>query len=183
MMETLDRYLSAGFFWLLICLGLLMAFNSYDSYGNGLGAMMLGSCFIFYSLRRLYKASRASKVQLQDYAIVVLAFLMTGVGVHGSGSFIQEHEAKFAPLLAALEQYRNTTGQYPDELAELLPGYVTSLPECPVSGGWAGDSYYYKRKKGHRFEGTYLIQCVVGAFLFPQRGLYESDDAEWWYTD
>ena len=183
MMEVLERCLRAGFLWFLICMGLLMAFNSYDSYGNGLGAIMLGSCFIFYSLGRLYKASRALNVQLQDFAIVVLAFLITVVGGNGSGSFIQEHETNFAPLLAALEQYRNTTGQYPDELAELLPDYVASLPECPVSGGWAGDSYYYKRKQGHRLGGTYLIQCVVGVLLFPQRGLYESDDAEWWYTD
>ena len=109
--------------------------------------------------------------------------MITVVGGHGSGSFIQEHETNFAPLLAALEQYRKTTGQYPDELGELVPEYLATLPECPVSGGWAGTDYYYKRKEGHRLEGTYLIQCAVGAFLFPHRGLYESDDEEWWYTD
>ena len=108
---------------------------------------------------------------------------MIAAGGSGSGSFIQEHETNFAPLLAALEQYRNTIGQYPDELAELVPEFVASLPECPVSAGWAGDDDYYKRKKGERRGGTYLIQCVVGVFLFPQRGLYESEDAEWWYTD
>ena len=47
MMEALDRYLRAGFFWFWICVGVLLAFNSYDSYGSGLGAAMFGSSFLF----------------------------------------------------------------------------------------------------------------------------------------
>ncbi len=178
MMEALDRYLRAGFFWFWICVGVLLAFNSYDSYGSGLGAAMFGSSFLFYGLWRLYSKFKAAKVHLQDFAVVIYAVSVIAVGGSGSGSFIQEHETNFAPLLAALEQNRNTIGQYPDEPAELVPEFVASLHDCPVSGGWAGDDDYYKRKKSERWEGTYLIQCVVGVFLCPQRGLCESEDAE-----
>jgi len=183
MLEALDRYLRAGFFWFWICVGILLAFNSYDSYGSGLVMLMFGPFFLLYALRRLYRASKSAKVRYQDFAVVIYAISLTVVGGLGSVSFIKEHESNFAPLLDGLEQYRNSTGEYPDELDVLVPEYVASLPECPVNGGWAGDDYYYKRKKGDRFEGTYLIQCVVGVFLFPQRGLYESKHAEWWYTD
>ena len=183
MLEALERYLRAGFFWFWICVGILLTFNSYDSYGSGLGALMFGCLFFVYALRTLYRKFKASKVHFRDFAVVIFAIVVTVVGGLGSGSITQEHETNFAPLLAALEQYRTTSGQYPDELAELVPGFVASLPECPVSGGWAGDDYYYKRKKGEYLEGTYIIQCVIGVFLFPQRGLYESEDAEWWYVD
>ena len=192
MLEALDRYLRAGFFWFWICVGILLAFNSYDGYGTGMGALFFGIAFLFYGLRRLKnRKSGAVNVRFQRIAITIYSVGVFVVGIHGSQSFIQEHEANFAPLLFALEQYRNTTGQYPDELAELMPDYVTSLPECPVSGGWAGDSPHYskrtkgeyKRKKGQPREGTYIIQCVIGVFLFPQRGLYESEEADWWYTD
>ncbi len=131
-LETLDRYLRVAFFWFWICVGILLAINSYDGYGIGLGALMFGSVFIFYALRRLYRAFRAAKVHLQDVAVVIYAVLVLVVGGHGAGSFIQEHETNFAPMLAALEQYRNTAGQYPDELAELVPEYwaKSMLEDC-----------------------------------------------------
>ena len=182
-LETLDRYLRVAFFWFWICLGILLAINSYDGYGSGLGALMFGSVFIIYAVRRLYRTFKAAKVHFQDFAVVIYAVLVFVVGAHGSGSFIQEHETNFAPLLAALEQYRNATGQYPDEVAGLVPAYVASLPECPVNGGWAPELSYYKRQKGRRLQGTYLVKCVVGVFLFPQYALYESADAAWMYTD
>ena len=149
MMEALRRYLRAAEWWFWICVGILLAYNSYDSYGSGLSVLVFGSFLLFFALLRFYRAFRASKVHRQDIAVAICAVLVVVVGVLGRGSFTQKHETNFAPLLAALEQYRNTTGQYPDELAELMPDYVTSLPECPVSGGWAGDSpHYSKRTKG-----------------------------------
>ncbi len=180
---TLDRYLRVAFFWFWVGVGILLAYNSYDGYGSGLGALMLGSVFFIYAVRRLYRASKASKVRLPDFAFVVYAVALFGVGIHGSSSFIQAHETNFAPLLAALEQYRDANGEYPDEMAELVPEYVANLPKCPVNGGWAPDLSYHKRKQGHRFQGTYLVQCVVGVFVFPQYALYESKDAAWMYTD
>jgi hypothetical protein len=182
-LDTLDRYLRVAFFWFWVGAGILSAYNSFDGYGSGLGALMLGFVFFIYAVRRLSRALKASKVRLPDFAFVVYAVLVFGVGIHGSSSFIQAHETNFAPLLAALEQYRSTTGEYPDEVAELVPEYVASLPKCPVSGGWAPELSYHKRQPGHRLQGTYLVQCVVGAFVFPQYALYESADAAWMYTD
>ncbi len=181
---TLDRYLRVAFFWFWFCVGILLAIYSYDGYGTGMAASMLGGVFFIYAVRRLYRASKAAKVQIPDLAFVVYAVLVLGVAIHGTGSFTQEHETNFAPLLAALEQYRDTTGQYPDELDELVPEYVASLPQCPVTGGWSGNgSYYYKQKKGHRLQGTYIVTCVVGLFVFPQYAVYESEIASWMYTD
>ena len=183
-LETLDRYLRVAFFWFWFCVGILLAIYSYAGYGTGMAAFMLGSVFFIYAVRRLYRASKAAKVQIPDLAFVVYAVLVLGVAIHGTGSFTQEHETNFAPLLAALEQYRDTTGQYPDELDELVPEYVASLPQCPVTGGWSGNgSYYHKRKKGHRLQGTYIVTCVVGVFVFPQYAMYESAHASWMYTD
>ncbi len=180
---TLDRYLRVAFFWFWFCVGILLAIYSYAGYGTGMAASMLGGVFFIYAVRRLYRASKAAKVQIPDLAFVVYAVLVLGVGIHGTASFTQEHETNFAPLLAALEQYRDTTGQYPDELDELVPEYVASLPQCPVTSGWAEDGYYYKRKKGHRLQGTYIVTCVVGLFVFPQYAVYESEIASWMYTD
>jgi hypothetical protein len=183
MWETLDRYLRAAFFWFWICVGVLLAYNSFGSYGSGLGALYIGIFFFIYGVRRLFRKFRAAKVHRQDVAVVTYAVALFVVGMIGLGSFTDKHETNFAPLLAALEQYKNTTGQYPDELPELLPEYITNLPECPVTGGWAGDSYYYKRKKGQRSEGTFIIQCAVGAFVFPQLAMIESGDEAWLYAD
>jgi hypothetical protein len=144
---------------------------------------MLGFVFFIYAVRRLNRAFKASKVHVQDFAFVVYAVALFGVGIHGSSTFIENHETNFAPMLAALEQYRDATGDYPDEVAELVPEYVASLPECPVTGSWAPNLSYHKRQPGHRLQGTYLVQCVVGVFVFPQYALYESKDAVWMYTD
>ena len=180
---TLDRYLRVAFFWFWVSVGILLAIYSYDGYGTGIAAFMLGSVFFIYAVRRLNRAFKASKVRLPDFAFVIYAVVVFVVGVHGSSTFIQAHETNFAPLLAALEQYRDATGEYPDEVADLVPEYVTSLPKCPVSGSWAPELSYHKRQQGHRLQGTYLVQCVVGVFVFPQYALYESKDAAWMYTD
>ncbi len=180
---TLDRYLRVAFFWFCVGVGILLAIYSYDGFGTGIAAFMLGSVFFIYAVRRLSRALKASKVRLPDFAFVVYAVLVFGVGIHGSSSFIEEHETNFAPLFAALEQYRDTIGEYPDEVAELVPEYVASLPKCPVTGSWAPNLSYHKRQPGHRLQGTYLVQCVVGVFVFPQYALYESKDATWMYTD
>ena len=184
MMEAQDRYQRAGQWWFWICAGLLLAFNSFGSYGSGLSVLLFGPFILFYALRRLYRAFRAEKADLQDFAVAICAVMVVVVGEFGRGSFTQKHETNFAPLLAALEQYQNTTGQYPDELAELMPEYMDSLPECPVSGGWASDSPRYgKREMSERWEESYRITCTVGAFLFPQYGIYDSERPGWWYQD
>jgi hypothetical protein len=76
-LEALERYLRAGFFWFWICVGILLAFNSYDDYGSGLGALMFGCLFFVYALRRLYRKSKTSKVHFRDFALVIFAVVVT----------------------------------------------------------------------------------------------------------
>ena len=133
MWETLDRYLRATMFWFWICVGVFVAYDSFGSVGSGLSAIYISFFFLFYGVRRLSRKLKAASAQLQDVAVVTYAVGLLVVGMIGLASFADEHETNFAPLLAALEQYRNATGQYPDELPELLPEYVASLPECPVT--------------------------------------------------
>jgi len=42
-MQALGRYLRAALFWFWICVGILLAFTSYNSYGSGFGAAMFGA--------------------------------------------------------------------------------------------------------------------------------------------
>ena len=77
-----------------------------------------------------------------------------------------------------MEQYRNTIGRYPDELDDLVPEYVTSIPECPVPNG------VYAPENSYRWDATsYGIKCEVGSFIFPNYGIYVSEKATWIYND
>ena len=136
----------------------------------------------FFGLKRLKNAKPNTKnIGLKRVAVSAFSVGICVAGMHGYISFAQEHETNFAPLIAAMERHRDVTGEYPDEIGELVPEFVASLPECPVTADWTGDHYYFKRKQGHRLAGTYIIQCTVGVFFFPVLGIYESDAREWVY--
>lgn len=178
--EVVDRYLRTGLFWFWICVGTFLAFDSYNSFGSGLGALYFGIYFSIYVVWRLGKNFWARKLQLRDATVVVYAALVFVVADAGSDAFKRRHEANFAPLFAGLEQYRNTIGRYPDELDDLVPKYVTSIPECPVPiprGVYSPESSY-------RWDATsYGIKCEVGGFIFPFYGIYGSEKATWIYND
>ena len=90
MMEALDRYLRAGFFWFWIGVGILLAFNSYDGYGTGMGALFFGIAFLFYGLRRLKnRKSGAGNVRLQRIAVSIYS-----VGVFVSVFMARNHLSK-----------------------------------------------------------------------------------------
>ncbi len=176
--ETMDRYLRTGLFWFWICAGILLMFDSYNSFGSWFGAIYFGFYFSIYALWRLGKKFWLGKVQLRDFAVVIYAVLVFMVADLGSESFKRKHKANFAPLFAGLEQYRNTIGRYPDELDDLVPEYVTSIPECPVPSG------IYTPESSYRWDATsYGIKCEVGGFIFPFYGIYVSEKATWIYND
>ena len=182
MMEALQRYVRAAFFWMWVCIGLLLAYSSYSSFGAGFGALFFGIAFLYFGLKRLKNAKPNTKnVGHKRVAVSVFSVVICVVGMHGFQAFVRDHEASFSPLIAALERHRDVTGEYPDEIGELVPEFVASLPECPVTADRTGDRYYFKRKQGHRLAGTYIIQCPVGALFFPALGIYESDAREWLY--
>ena len=87
----------------------------------------------------------------------------------------------FAPLLDALEKHRRDKNEYPKTLRELVPGYLASLPNCPYKEKWSlwkPEEYYFRRD-----DGTFIIQCTVGVFLFPTVATYESDGKYWLMAD
>jgi hypothetical protein len=181
--QAVDRSLRTGLFWFWICAGILLAFNSFNSYGSGLGAIYFGFYFSIYAVWRLGKKFWLGKVQLQDFAVFIYVALLFVVADVGSDAFKRKHEANFAPLFAGLEQYRNTIGRYPDELNELVPEFVTSLPECAMTGRESPVTYY-AQEDGDRWAATsYGIKCTVGGFIFPIYGMYESEDRTWIYND
>ena len=176
--EIHDRYFRAGLFWFWICVGIFLAFDSYNSFGSGLGALFFGIYFSIYVVWRLGKKFWTGKLQLRDFAVVVYATLVFVVADVGSDAFKRKHEANFAPLFSGLEQYRNTIGRYPDELDDLVPKYVTSIPECPII------SEIYSPESSYRWNATsYGITCTVGGFIFPFYGMYVSEKATWVYND
>ena len=178
--EVVDRYLRTGLFWFWICVGTFLAFDSYNSFGSGLGALYFGIYFSIYVVWRLGKNFWARKLQLRDVTVVVYAALVFVVADAGSDAFKRRHEANFAPLFAGLEQYRNTIGRYPDELDDLVPKYVTSIPECPVPIPRG----VYSPESSCRWDATsYGIKCEVGGFIFPFYGIYGSEKATWIYND
>ena len=161
---------------------MLLAYSSYSSFGAGFGALFFGIAFLYFGLKRLKNAKPNTKnVGHKRVAVSVFSVVICVVGMHGFQAFVRDHEASFSPLIAALERHRDVTGEYPDEIGELVPEFVASLPECPVTADRTGDRYYFKRKQGHRLAGTYIIQCPVGALFFPALGIYESDAREWLY--
>ncbi len=176
--EAVDRSLRTGLFWFWICAGILLALDSYNSFGSGLGAFFFGIYFSIYVVWRLGRKFWAGKVQLQDFAVVIYVALVFVVADVGSDAFKRKHEANFAPLFAGMEQYRNTIGRYPDKLHNLVPKYVTSIPECPVT------SKIYSPESSYRWDATsYGITCTVGGFIFPFYGMYVSEKSTWVYND
>ena len=181
-MEALQRYVRDAFFWMWVCIGTLLAYSSYGVFAAGLGALCFGVAFLYFGLKRI-RAARldGNGTARKRIAVIVFSVSVCVAGMHGYMTFVQEHETNFSPLIAALERYRTVTGEYPDEIDELVPKFLTDLPECPVTAGRSNDLYYFKRKQGQRLAGTYIIQCPVGAFVFPVLGIYESDVRGWVY--
>ncbi len=95
----------------------------------------------------------------------------------GHTAFIRKHEANFEPLFAALEQYRQARGTYPEKLLDLTPDYVVTLPQCRMQLRSSGTFY-------SRNEDSYHLECMIGVSgLFPYRGWYNPNQAEWFYYD
>ncbi len=181
-LSKLDQYLSTGFFWFWIGIGVILVFKSTQSYGASTAAMFLGLIYLIYGLFWLIKACRAGSDNLLPMvAIAVVGFLMLSIGQSGQTQQIRAFETDFASLITALEHYEKETGEYPEVLKKIVPEYLNILPECPVrTSSTAGDrSVYYVRHD----TGGYFMQCTIGAFLFPYRAMRGSKDKDWFYFD
>ena len=175
--DAIEKTVRRLFFWGVIALGGIFAARSFSSYGSGTAALLVGFVFFTLGLVRLVKGLWARTVRLRDPGMLIYGILVTNVSMAGQSAFIREHEANFEPLFAALEQYRQARGSYPEKLVDLVPDFVVTLPQCPTQLRSSGT--FYSRGKG-----TYHLECTIGvAGLFPYRGWYNPNQAEWYYYD
>ncbi len=106
---------------------------------------------------------------------VALFFSLSLVLVAGCNKRVFTLEKDFAPLIVALERYRSDSGAFRENLEQLTPRYVSSIPSCPAEH--RPEVSYHLRK-----DGKFIIQCEVGTILlFPQFAIYESDGSGWIY--
>ena len=67
--------------------------------------------------------------------VFATSFLLIGWGVIFIRPDIWENatlvKQDFAPVIAALDHYRQDTGAYPETLKELEPKYMPAVPACP----------------------------------------------------
>jgi len=181
MREAPTRYVRIATFGVWLGVGAFLALSSAGSYLAGLGALFFSVAFLYFGLRRLGNVEGpAAGVRLERVAVILCSVGIAVVGIRGAFGFIHEHEQNFAGFIAALERYKEVTGEYPDEPGDLVPEFVATLPECPGATEPTGGSYYFKRVGGYGPQGTYIIQCPIEAFVL---GIYESDVRQWVYTD
>ena len=169
-------------FWTLVIVGLAFALSSPGSYGAGVGAMSTGGLLLVYGIVLLTRSLLRRDQRWRKAALCsVFAVGLMLIGNRGIDSVMTPFHRDFTPLLAALEKHHQDRGGYPKTLRELVPGYLTSLPDCPYKRGWNSwkpEEYYYRRD-----DGTFIIQCAVGIFLFPTVAMYESDGKNWIMAD
>lgn len=67
------------------------------------------------------------KVKLKTIGIYALMFGMI-VGMKSFNNHVSYKNANV--IIAACEQYKNKTGVYPTKLDELVPGYLTAIPNA-----------------------------------------------------
>ncbi|MCP3140351.1 hypothetical protein [Pyxidicoccus xibeiensis] len=91
-------------------------------------------------------------------------------------------ELEATPVIAALEDFQQTRGRYPEQLSELPPSVWAQLPAAnPAYGRWqgAGDvSCYYRAPDTRRKD--YGITCVTLMFL---KHSYDRERRRWYTWD
>ena len=78
-------------------------------------------------------------------------------------NLLRDVAAKSKPLIAAIERYHNYRGEYPESLEDLIPEFISTIPETKIST--KSDYMYYKEKEGGyqltiRFQGKFLNQAT-----------------------
>jgi hypothetical protein len=175
--EAIEKTVRRIFFWGVIALGGVLAARSFTSFGSGTGALLFGSVFFLNGLLRSVKGLWTRTARLKDPVMLIYGLLLVAISSAGHTAFIRKHEANFEPLFAALEQYRLASGTYPEKLVDLTPDYVVTLPQCPMQLRSSGTFY-------SRSEDSYHLECMIGVSgLFPYRGWYNPNQAEWFYYD
>lgn len=93
----------------------------------------------------------AKKNGIAKYALIIPLACVIGFAGGIAVSKIQINLSKKTaePIIAALEEYKENTGSYPESLKELTPLYIDRIPTSQMA--WFDEPYYYK-KEGNNYE-------------------------------
>lgn len=174
---AIKRNTKRALFWGALTLATVLALRSGSSLGSGMLALFMGLLLFAFGIGRLAKRLWWRTATWKDSPLVLYSLALVVVPSFNETSTIEEHEANFEPLFAALEDYRQNNGAYPETLTELVPNYVPALPQCPYESSTFGR--YYSAG-----EGTYHLECTISlGLMFPYRGFYNPERGDWIYYD
>lgn len=78
---------------------------------------------------------------------------------------------RMSPVLSKIETFREEKGRYPEEISELVPGYLTSIPDCFPPGLPTPVHYFYRKEIDSFYLGCPLVGFGKAAFE-PGQGWY-----------
>ena len=166
--------------WILI--GLVLAYYSHRSYTiyviyNPMSYIVpVLAAFIFLIIAAFngvsYRVKRQDnmKIKTYDYGLgAVFCFCFAVIIAHGVSSLNANLEKENLQVIHALEEYQAETGNYPEALVNLLPVYLSSIPECR---GGRSPSLLYRTE-----DGAYALGCYNGRGISKYQ--YSSDTKKW----
>lgn len=115
-------------------------------------------------------------------AWMLAGLVLSYVGLtRGTSWRFDQLEARFAPLIAALESYHSSKGAYPESVGALVPEWLAQVPTCggpePVGSdaALAADTGYHRRE-----DGSFGITCYTIVFW---KYTYDSRQKLWYGWD
>ena len=121
------------------------------------GAIMYSLIAIIWSATR--REDRYTwKVKLKTIGIYALMFGMI-VGMKNFNNHVSYKNANV--IIAACEQYKNKTGGYPTKIDDLVPGYLTEIPNARYTITTALFRYYQIQEPSE--EDDYRLQFIAEA--------------------
>jgi len=104
--------------------------------------------------------------------VIGYALLSAVLPTYWSSRTLETLESQGPVLLTAIERYKQETGDYPNQLTDLVPRYLPTLFEpCPLTTGWGYDNF------GGRFGLSCRSSETTGEVY-----LYDDDERRWWHV-
>ena len=114
--------------------------------------------FIIMKIQKLKNKSSYKFNRTPVYLLLMplVAMAATKLAVNNAAAYTREAVIeKSEPLITALENYKNTTGAYPEQLNELVGTYITEMPNYNAMGLRAYQYQKYHDKYQLSFEQRY----------------------------
>ena len=124
---------------------------------------------------RLFTCGGVFLLLTVSFLCLTLGLLAQFYGLDGPSK--QNGETKAAPILSALEEYKNKTGTYPANLSGLVPTYLPSIPR--PAWRWPYTYEYEIREGGKEF----VLLFLQGRNMDGDYCGYSSQTKEWKCAD